>query len=735
MLSLLLSACGGSGSTPDSAGSGASSSGGGSSGGGNDPVSGLDARPSNTTCLAGLPPTPTSSTIATRNAFPNLPAFSAPVALIQPPNDNSQWYALEQAGRIYRFDNNAAVSTRQLVADLRDNNGGPVLDGGERGLLGMAFHPDYANNRRVYLSYSSASSVSGDDHRSVLSRFTMSADGATLQTQSAVEVFTVGQPFSNHNGGQIAFGPDNFLYFGLGDGGSGGDPRDLAQNINSTLGAMLRIDVDNGSPYSIPSDNPFANGQCGSGGCPEIYAWGFRNPWRWSFDQSTGDLWMGDVGQGNWEEVNRVNRNGNYGWRCFEGNNAFNTTSCGPLSSYAAPVSEYSHNGGHCSITGGYVYRGSRLPHLVGRFIYGDFCSGQTWSVNSSGVVQPLLDTAFGISSFAQDQSGEVYVVDRSAGRFHQFVPGQPTGTAGGPARLLSQIGCVDPNNPQVPASGLIPYDINAPFWSDGAEKMRWLALPDSTTIDVSTTGDWQFPLGSVLMKHFRLNGSLIETRLLMHHDNGEWAGYSYEWNGAQTDATLLDAGKSVSIGGQLWPFPSRSECINCHTAVAGRTLGPETAQLNRKQLWPSTGRTANILTTADAVGLLATPLGGQPSNHAVLSTPSDSSAETGLRARAWLHTNCAQCHQPGGPTTVDIDLRYSTSLASMNICDTTPNAGNLGIDDARLLLPGESARSILAARIKRRDAAAMPPLGSNLIDQQGAQLIDDWINGLQACP
>ena len=731
VLSLLLTACGGSDGTQDNADNG----GGNSGGGGSNPVSGLDTRPSNTTCLAGLPPTPVSATIATRDAFPNLPAFSAPVALLQPPNDNSQWYVLEQAGRIYRFENNATVSTRQLVADLRDNNGGPVLDGGERGLLGMAFHPDYANNRSVFLSYSNATSVNGDDHRSVLSRYSMSTDGATLQTQTAAEIYTVGQPFSNHNGGQIAFGKDGFLYLGLGDGGSGGDPRNLAQNINSTLGAMIRIDVDNGSPYSIPTDNPFANNQCGNGGCPEIYAWGFRNPWGWSFDQTSGDLWMGDVGQNQWEEVNRVQRGNNYGWRCYEGNNAFNTDNCGAASSYAAPVSEYNHSGGHCSITGGYVYRGTQLPQLASRFIFGDFCSGQTWSVNASGAAETLLDTSFSISSFGQDQNGEVYIVDRGAGRIHQYVTGQPTGISGGPARLLSQTGCVDTNNPQAPAGGMIPYEINAPFWSDGAQKNRWMALPNNATIDVSADGDWLFPQGSVLMKHFRLNGQLIETRLLMHHDNGEWAGYSYEWSSAQTDASLLDAGKSVSIGAQMWSYPSRSECLNCHTAVAGRVLGPETAQLNREQLWPRSGRTANILTTADAINLLTTPLGGQPGDHPVLPEPGDNSAELGPRARAWLHTNCAQCHQPGGPTSVDIDLRYTTSLGAMNICDNAPNAGDLGISGAMLLIPGDAQRSIVSARVKRRDATAMPPLGGNVVDQEGSRLIDDWINGLQACP
>jgi len=224
----------------------------------------------------------------------------------------------------------------------------------------------------------------------------------------------VDQPFLNHNGGQIAFGPDGLLYVGLGDGGSGGDPLGHAQDTSTLLGSILRIDVDRGTPYAVPPDNPFAAG----GGRPEIFAWGLRNPWRWSFDRETGELWCGDVGQNRWEEVDRIRRGGNYGWNVREGAHCFASAEC-DSAGLIEPVAEYSHDEG-CSITGGYVYRGATLPQISGAYVYGDFCSGRIWGLFSAGggALAPrlLAESGLQISSFAEDHDGELYVVDYGGG-------------------------------------------------------------------------------------------------------------------------------------------------------------------------------------------------------------------------------------------------------------------------------------------------------------------------------
>jgi uncharacterized repeat protein (TIGR03806 family) len=297
----------------------------------------------------------------------------------------------------------------------------------------------------------------------------------------------------------------------------------------------------------------------------------------------------------------------------------------------------------------------------------------------------------------------------------------------------LSATGCVSSSDPTKAAAGLIPYDVAAPFWSDGATKERWLAIPNGTSISVGADGDFTFPNGTVLMKHFRLSGNLIETRLFMRHPDGEWAGYTYEWNAQHTDATLVQGGKTVAIGAQSWIFPSGDDCLSCHTSAAGFALGLESAQLNHAFTYASTGRTANELHTLDEVVMFTTPL-GDPALQPVLPDPFGSAA-LAQRARAYLHTNCSQCHRPGGPTPSSMDLRYSTLLANTAACDAPPQSGDLGIGTAaRIIAPGSAANSVLVARVNRRDASQMPPLATNLIDTVGVQLLSDWVASLATC-
>jgi uncharacterized repeat protein (TIGR03806 family) len=308
---------------------------------------------------------------------------------------------------------------------------------------------------------------------------------------------------------------------------------------------------------------------------------------------------------------------------------------------------------------------------------------------------------------------------------------------AGGGGRViptqLSATGCVNASNPQQPASGLIPFAPNAPFFSDGAVKTRWMALPNGTQFVVENNNDFTFPTGTVMMKNFTLGGQLVETRLFMRHNDGNWAGYTYEWNAGGTDATRVIGGKTVTVNGATWEFPSEAQCLICHTQVAGRTLGPEIGSFNGDILYPITGRTANQLTTHNSISTLTPALVQPPSALPVIPYPFGV-APLAERARAYLHANCSYCHQPGGPTTVNLDFRYTTSLLGTNACNVPPTAGNLGIANAQRIATGDASRSVVVARVNRTDANAMPPLMRHTIDTAGVQLLTAWINGLASC-
>lgn len=617
-----------------------------------------------------------------------------------------------------------------------------VRAGGEMGLLGMAFHPNFPADNRVFLSYTTGTAPLV----SRISSFRSNDAGATLEPASESILLTVNQPETNHNGGHIAFGPDGFLYIGIGDGGGGGDnhgDRGNGQRLTTMLGKLLRIDIDGAAPYAVPPTNPFAaNAVCPAAGrssseCPEIYAYGVRNPWRWNFDRENGDLWLADVGQGRWEEVNRVTLGGNYGWRCREGAHDFNPSTPGCSSGASIdPITEYDHTLGN-SITGGYVYRGAQTTGLRGRYLFADFVSGRIWAWIPQSAAQPreptqLLDTNLNISSFGQGNDGELYVV-HYGGTLHKisFEGSTSVGTA---PRLLSETGCFSATDTKQAASGLIPYSVNAPFWSDGADKERWMALPDGQNISIAEGGDWNFPNGTVLVKSFSIGPRLIETRLFMRHPDGAWGGFSYEWNASQTDATLLEGGATRDLGnGQSWIFPSESQCLDCHTDAAGRVLGLETAQLNRSFTYPQTGRTSNQLTTLNYLSMLSPPI-TDASTQPVLPEPFGT-GPLAERARAYLHTNCSQCHRPGGPTPSSMDLLYSTDLRTTYACDVSPQSGDLGVGvDARLIAPGSPENSLIVNRMNRRDSAAMPPLGSHTVDAEGVALVSQWIDSLRSC-
>jgi glucose/arabinose dehydrogenase len=343
--------------------------------------------------------------------------FSQPVDITNAGDE--RLFVVERAGRIRIIENGNILSTPFLNITSQVSS-----SPNERGLLGLAFHPDYANNGYFYVNYTRS------DGDSRISRFSVSGDPNVAILDTEVILLEADQPEWNHNGGCVKFGPDGYLYIGLGDGGGGGDnhgPIGNGQNPQTFLGKILRIDVDNGIPYSIPATNPFVGN---NDVLDEIWALGLRNPWRFSFDSETGDLWIGDVGQNVWEEIDfqPANSTGgeNYGWRCYEGNAPFNTSGCEPAEDYIAPVLDYSQAGNdHCSVTGGFVYRGCIMPDFVGHYIYADYCSGIFWSIAPDTIggwtnTQIADYGGYDISSFGEDVNGELYVARLSQGRIYK---------------------------------------------------------------------------------------------------------------------------------------------------------------------------------------------------------------------------------------------------------------------------------------------------------------------------
>ncbi len=695
---------------------------------------GIDARPTNTTCLAQEPP-PQAGAIALVDAFPMLPAFDKPVLILQAPGDNTRFFVVQQGAKnavatILTFANDPNVATTTQFVSLP---AGTVTIGtaGEGGLLNMAFHPDWALNHTAFLSYTIGNGTNVST--SIISRIKSSDMNATLDLATEEKNFlNLAQPFDNHNGGNMQFGPDGFLYIGFGDGGSGYDPQGNGQNTNTLLAKMLRIGAGPTGAYTIPSDNPFAKG----GGKPEIYAYGLRNPWRWSFDKASGDLWVGDVGQDTWEEIDKVKLGGNYGWSPREGF-VCTPSKADPCPKYADPIVTYPHQNGDKSVTGGYVYRGTAIPELVGTYIFADYASGHLWSIiydaNNVASMNPLLTAPTSVSSFGQGNDGELYVVGYGNGRIYKVTRAgvAPPDTF---PKKLSLTGCVDKSNPKNPAPGLIPYDVIAPLWSDGADKGRWFAIPDGTKITVKPDGDFDFPIGSVLMKQFSLGGKRIETRLLMRDKAGDWNGYSYEWADDESDATLLPASKSKAVGAQTWTYPSRIECLSCHTPAAGRTLGPELRQLNRDYVYTATNRLSNELATLDHIGVLDKTVGDPTKLTDKLSDPFGSGSVRD-RARSYLHSNCSQCHRPMGGGQGPQNFLFTTSDYDANICNADPTEGDLGIAGAKLFVPADPTKSLISLRMKAVDGNRMPPLGSRVAHTQGIAVIDAWITATTTCP
>lgn len=647
------------------------------------------------------PPSPTA--LRAVPAFARLD-FDRPVFLTHAPGDPERVFVVEQAGRIVAFDAEPDATRTEVFLDIR---GRVRMRHNEEGLLGLAFAPDYQRSGRFYLYYSASS-----PRRTQLSRFT--AEEGVGDADSEEVLLQIRQPYGNHNGGMIAFGPDEMLYVAVGDGGLAGDPERAGQDLGTHLAKILRIDVAGAGPgYRVPSDNPFVDA---AGARPEIWAYGLRNPWRFSFDRSRGTLWVGDVGQNALEEIDIVVRGGNYGWNAREGSRPYSSADARDA---LDPVVEYGRGEGE-SVTGGYVYRGTQLPAWRGAYFYGDYATGTVWALVHDGervVSNDIVARVPSLSSFGEDAAGELYALSL-AGTVYRLDPAdeiEAESSRGFPT-LLSQTGVFEDLETLAPNPTLLGYSVRAPLWSDGADKRRWLSIPQGETIGFARDGAWTFPVGTVTVKHFERGGERIETRVMVHERYG-WSGYTYRWNEGQTDATLVGAPHVTRAGGGPWAQPAGSDCLRCHTATYGEALGLRTRQLDARTLadWNARGLFEPALPDPDTL----------PRHPDV----SDASVSATQRARAYLDSNCAPCHHPGGPAPGDLDLRATTSLPATHLLAAAEEP--IGLEHERRLVPADTEHSALYVRMGRRDEHGMPPLASLTVDEHGRELVRAWIESL----
>ncbi|GAB4157243.1 MAG: PQQ-dependent sugar dehydrogenase [Planctomycetaceae bacterium] len=703
---------------------------------------GLSKRiPWTTSRLKGSPYPP--SPYKLERVFGNL-KFQNPVVLTNAPASD-RMFVVQLDGKIFSFPQNGNIAQPDLMVDLKKEINGLTR------AYGLTFHPKFKSNRYCYVSYVLKNE---DPQGTRVSRFKVrKTNPPTLDPQSEKIIIT--WKSGGHNGACLKFGPDGFLYISTGDGAGAFPPDslDTGQNINDLLASILRIDVDhpaNGKAYSIPKDNPFVNTPNARG---EIWSYGHRNPWKMSFDSVTGDLWVGDVGWEMWEMIYRIQRGGNYGWSLVEASQQVHPERQRGPSPVLPPTIVHSHTESR-SITGGFVYRGKRLPELNGHYIYGDYVTGKIWSARHDGksIVeqQELLDSPLQVICFGVDNSNELYVVGYG-GTIHRLVKNEVVKANENFPRSLKETGLFANVRKHRIAPGVIPYSIIAEAWADGTQAERFVALPGTTQLDVHTEnnaqvgnlrGEWKYPNNSVLMKTIFIeleagnpnSRRRIETQVL-HRDGDVWRPYNFIWNDDQTDAKLApDVGMDRTFviqdakapGGQrrqTWHHASRTECLLCHPARAGTVHAFKPAQLDKVHDYGSV--TANQLGTFDHIGLIKTH---PPNKRKRFVNPHDSSAPLEARARAYLHVNCAHCHRRGGGGTAAMELPYQLPMEKTNLLNARPTQGTFKIHGAQVLAPGDPFRSVLYYRMAKLGRGRMPHFGSNVVDQQGLQLIREWI-------
>ncbi len=543
---------------------------------------GLDKRVSwDTSHVVGTPEPPLPYRV--RRAFPKL-TIPCPIAVAHEPGTSNlllvhQLFPWGGAGRILR------------IPDRDDVDKAETLLAPDGIVYGIAFHPDFTKNG--YLFVGSNGPMKGKKSTRV-TRYTIDRK-APHGIVPGSETVILEWPSDGHNGGDVSFGKDGMLYVTSGDGTSDSDTDLAGQDLSRLLSKVLRLDVDHPEPgrnYAVPKDNPFV-GRTGTR--PETWAYGFRNPWRIHCDRQTGDVWVGQNGQDLWEQVYLVRKGANYGWSVQEGSHPFYPQRKRGPEPIEKPIAEH-HHSEFRSLTGGVVYRGKALPELFGAYLYGDWSTGKVYGLRQEGGKvawhQHLTDSTMQVTGFGLDSQGELLIADHGGNGYYRLEPTPRTDTPPRFPTRLSETGLFVKVADHLVHPALIPYGVNSPLWSDGATKERFIALPGLTQIEPTASRGWNFPEGTVLVKTFALGGRRIETRLLTKQV-GQWVGYSYRWDDAGQDATLVAVGGTdkeydvpdpTAPGGkrkQTWHYPSRAECMVCHSRAANFVLGLSTEQMN----------------------------------------------------------------------------------------------------------------------------------------------------------
>jgi putative heme-binding domain-containing protein len=642
-----------------------------------------------------------------------------------------QVLVVENGGRIWSLPLNGKGAEKTLVIDLKLRH--EKLDHA----YGLALHPKWRENREVYLTYTLGAGV---EDGTKLARFKLSSLEPLVIDPGSEEVLLTWLS-GGHNGAHLQFGPDGMLYVSTGDAEvpAPPDPRNTGQDNSDLLSSILRLDVDAreaGKAYAIPQGNPFLGKE---GVRPEIWAFGFRNPWKISFDDK-GRLWCGDVGWELWEMIHLVGRGTNHGWSAMESTQPVKPERLSPLAPITPPVVAHSHTEA-ASITGGYVYQGMAHPELKGAYIYGDYETGKIWALWHDGTKvtrhEEIADTPHKIVSFGLLDDGEIiYVHWARDSTFHRLVRNPAAGRATSFPRRLSETGLFADVSKQAPAAGVYEYEIMEPMWQDGLKGRRFIALPGEGGIEAiinrrkdgsvaNTQVKW--PADAVLVKTltvaFKGVDSKVETQVL-HYDGEAWNGYSYAWNEAGTDAELVGLNGGVkTMQGREIRLHSRAECSRCHTPWAGFALGFQPQQLSRID-----GR------QAQQAGLelgLVNPAFFETSRARLVSSHDDG-AGAEARARSWLHANCAHCHRQHGGGSVALKVNIELSSEEMELIGAKPLRGDMGIPDARLVAPGKPWQSAVLARMARTGAGRMPALGSHEVDQHGFEVLWNWMASLK---
>jgi putative heme-binding domain-containing protein len=691
-------------------------------------------------------------------AFPNL-KFDHPLLIARYPG-GSRLIVGEQSGILYSFADDPHARA-DLFLDLpRQIQTVRRLAGAKEveAVYGLVFHPDFERNRQCFVCYTLRSS----DPRQMnlpdgtrVSRFRVTpTDPPRIDPSSEEIVVTFLQ--GGHNGGDLHFGPDGMLYISTGDAANPNppDPLNTGQDISDLLSSILRIDVDHkdeGKAYAIPRDNPFV---ATKGARPEVWAYGFRNPWRMSFDRQTGELFVGDVGWELWEMVHRVEKGGNYGWSAREASQPIKPGQPAPSPIHPALI-ELPHTIA-CSVTGGLVYRGQKFPELRGAYVFGDWETRRLWAARFDGdrttQMPEIARPSVRIVAFCDNREGEIYFLDYDGGTIHTIERNDArSGNLAFPTRL-SQTGLFADVRAQAPMPGVLPFAVTCRQWQDGATADHWVAFPGESFATLYTEGkpipgmvDWHrfrmhFPRDAVLVKSISLAGRRLETQLL-HFDGVDWYAYTYAWRDDQADADLVPADgaeKDVHDGERKrpWSFHSRSQCISCHNAWSEYALAFRPEQLNRpgpdgrNQLIALTD--SGLVRRSDNDGKPLPPFDtGSAAGERRLADPADVGQPVEARARSYLHTNCGHCHVFGGGGAVDLQLQFSIANAEMKAIGVRPSRGDFALPGADIIKPGDPSASTLYFRMAKFGRDRMPHLGSERPDETGLDLIARWIAGM----